>query len=277
MIAGRLEAGRFAFGANWAAFVASLTPAQEAAAQKSLQALVGEPALAGLSFLDVGSGSGLSSLSAFRLGASRVCSFDYDPKSVRCTEWIRATRAPSAVHWSVQQGSVLDPAFLESLGAFDVVYSWGVLHHTGQMWRAIDEASQRVRPGGRFIVAIYNDQGLQSHVWWLIKRIYVAAPAVVQFLIAVSVASLFEIGRFFTWTLKCQFYWPPAYWSNYRNLRGMSVWRDVIDWVGGFPFEVATPESLRKFLAARGFTEITFIEVGGKLGCNQFVFRRGYR
>ncbi len=50
--------------------------------------------LAGNSFLDVGSGSGLFSLAAMRLGADRVHSFDYDPQSVGCTKELKRRFPP---------------------------------------------------------------------------------------------------------------------------------------------------------------------------------------
>src|SRR5467141_2182790 len=148
---------RFAFGENWARFLALLDDQRIRDAEESLRSKLGVQSLAGRSFLDVGSGSGLFSLAARRLGA-RVHSFDYDPQSVACTRLLRDRFFPGDADWKINQGSVLYAGYLATLGRFDVVYSWGVLHHTGAMWAALKNVTTLVAPGGLLYLAIYNDQ-----------------------------------------------------------------------------------------------------------------------
>ena len=166
---------RFAFGKNWRSFLDQLDDARIAEAERSLQWLLGCERLDGCTFLDVGSGSGLSSLAAWRLGA-RVCSFDYDSQSVECTKMLRERFFSGVGNWTVEQGSILDPAFLDGLGQFDIVYSWGVLHHTGSMHEAVARASRLVTPGGTFVFALYRKTRLCGF-WTLEKRWYSRASA----------------------------------------------------------------------------------------------------
>jgi len=127
---------RFRFGENWKHFLGSLNETRIAEAEKSLKEMLQAEKLSGKSFLDVGSGSGLFSLAAKRLGA-RVHSFDYDPESVACTMELRRRYFDEDSDWTIEEGSVLDANYIDALGKFDIVYSWGVLHHTGQMWQAL--------------------------------------------------------------------------------------------------------------------------------------------
>src|SRR5262245_31437102 len=148
---------RYGFGANWKHFVeASLNEARIANAVQSLRDLLALESLAGQTFVDVGCGSGLFSLAACRLDAARVISFDFDADSVATSRWVRGREGLPEARWTIGQGSVLDPAFMAGIPAAGILYSWGVLHHTGRMWDAIDAAAAKVAPGGRFAISIYN-------------------------------------------------------------------------------------------------------------------------
>ena len=264
---------RFEFGANWARFLRVLDGERIAEAEASLRAMLGRDHLDGLSFLDVGSGSGLFSLAAARLGAARVHSFDYDPDSVGCTQELRRRYAPGGVAWRVERGSALDAGYLRSLGRFDVVYSWGVLHHTGDMWSALANAAEAVAEGGRLFISIYNDQGRRSRLWRAVKRTYNELPPRARVPYAVAVMAPREALAAAAVTARGR---PLDYvrtWTGYRA-RGMSRWHDLVDWVGGSPFEVARPEQVFDFVRARGFALERLKTCGGGLGCNQFVFAR---
>ncbi|MBV8162256.1 MAG: class I SAM-dependent methyltransferase [Acidimicrobiia bacterium] len=262
---------RFQFGENWRAFLLVLDDDRIRAAEASLRSLLGVERLEGKRFLDAGSGSGLFSLAAYRLGAT-VHSFDYDPQSVACTAELRRRFDGSDENrWVVEQASILDRRRLAAMGVFDVVYSWGVVHHTGAMWGAVGNLVDRVAPGGLLALSIYNDQGRKSRLWAAIKRRYVGASPIVQRTMVVLVAGALE-GREAVGEL-ARGRSPTSRWRHYRENRGMSLWHDLVDWVGGWPFEVASPAEVRMFCEQRGVRLVDQRTTGGH-GCNEYVFRR---
>ena len=261
---------RFKFGQNWTQFFAVLDDTRISRAEESLKQMLEVESLADRSFLDIGSGSGLFSLAARRLGA-RVHSFDYDPQSVACTNGLRQRYFPDDESWTIEEGSVLDEKYLRSLGTFDVVYSWGVLHHTGRMWQALENVQLPVAAGGKLFIAIYNDTGTQSARWRWIKQTYNKLPEVLRIPFVLVVMAPTEAKSILRSLLTMR---PGDYirsWTRYDPNRGMNRWRDMIDWVGGYPYEVAKPEEIFDFFRARGFT-LTKLKCGGVgLGCNEFV------
>lgn len=265
---------RYGFGANWQSFVANaLNDRRVANAVTSLRALLGADTLAGRRVLDIGCGSGLFSLAACLLQSTDVQSFDLDPDSVATAEGLRAAHGIPETVWRIGRGSVLDEAFIGALEPADVVYSWGVLHHTGQMWRAIDLAASRVRPGGLFALAIYNKVQRvpdRSSMWWRIKRKYVSGGPLVRFGMESAYVANHVVTRLVTFR------------DPFRSLldrggdgrRGMEFMHDVRDWLGGFPYEFATAgEVFRHVHETSGFTLIGLNTVEGN-ACNEFVFRR---
>jgi SAM-dependent methyltransferase len=264
------DGARFAFGANWQRFLASVDEDRIRQATASLAAMLPHSDLTGIRFLDIGSGSGLSSLAARRLGA-RVHSFDSDPACVGCACELRRRYEPDERLWTVEQGSVLDRPYLESLGTFDIVYSWGVLHHTGAMWEAMDSVTALVPAGGSLFIALYNDQGRRSSVWRAAKRRYVKGPALLRPVLVVIPFAIFYLPGIVLRTLKGQS--PLRSWRRYGQTRGMSAWHDIVDWAGGYPFEVARPGDVHDFYRIRGFRLERLVTTVG-ISCNEYVFVR---
>jgi 2-polyprenyl-3-methyl-5-hydroxy-6-metoxy-1,4-benzoquinol methylase len=265
-----VEDRRFEFGENWSQFLKVITNVRVRKAEESLKRMLKVSTLRDRTFLDIGSGSGLFSLAARRLGA-RVHSFDYDKRSVACTLELKRRYYTDDKGWTIEEGSALDEQYMRSLGQFDVVYSWGVLHHTGAMWQALENAHVPVAPNGRLFVAIYDDQGRASIYWKHIKRLYVRLPKGLKFLILgpafLRLWGPTTIRDFLTGK-------PFQTWRSRVQSRGMSPWRDVVDWVGGYPFEVAKPEEVFEFYRDRGFRLVT-LKTGAGRGCNEFVFEKG--
>ena len=205
---------------------------------------------------------------------AKVHSFDFDPQSLACTAELKRRYFPEDLNWHVEPGDILNTEYLKNLGKFDVVYSWGVLHHTNDMWNALHNASEMVEEEGALFISIYNDQGMQSKRWLRIKKLYNALPLGLRWLVWLpmliklwwrnSIRDLLVDRKFF------------STWRNYAYVeaRGMSAFRDVIDWVGGLPFEVAKPEEIFDFYYKRKFQLVKIKTCGGGLGCNEFVFKK---
>ncbi len=250
---------KFSFGKNWMNFSTLLDENRIEAARDSLTSLLGD--LNGKSFLDIGCGSGLFAIAAAQLGANPVAGIDIDPLSVQ-------TSIDNANRWGVsdktgfQQMSVLNLAELQKLGTFDIVYSWGVLHHTGKMYEAIRNAAALVKPDGQFMIAIYNKHAT-SPVWKRIKWFYNHIPVWGQRLMVYLFIPVIYMAKLLV-TRK----------NPLATRRGMDFFYDIIDWLGGYPYEYASPDEIKGFVEALGFRQTNFIPAKVPTGCNEFVFLR---
>ena len=263
---------KFAFGKNWKNFSRGLSDEKIAMADENLSRLLAGDGLQGKSFLDIGSGSGLHALAAIRHGAAKIVAFDVDPHSVETTRSVIARYAPGHPA-QIEQNNILDapPA---NHPVYDVVYSWGVLHHTGDMWRAVKNAADFVAPGGRFIIALYK-KSPSCGFWRVEKSIYSRLPALLQFPVTALYCALYLMA------LALSGKNPVKYVREYADFRGMDFWHDAIDWLGGYPYESASPAEVEAFFAGQGFTlEHAFNTAPPRavglfgIGCAEYIFRK---
>ncbi|HTY22723.1 MAG TPA: class I SAM-dependent methyltransferase [Desulfomonilaceae bacterium] len=265
----------FSFGKNWQKFLKGFDEERVKIAERSLTEFLNLPDLRGKSFLDIGSGSGLFSYAALNLGATRIVSFDVDAFSVQCCRYLHSL-ANNPANWEIYEGSILDKTFLDSLGSFDIVYSWGVLHHTGKMWESIVNSCELVAPHGYYYIALYNKvtsrNGAPSwiHPFWLsVKRLHNAHPALGRYVLepaAMAAYAMLVMARLEN---------PAKHVRNYRSNRGMSWGTDAADWLGGYPYEFATVEEVFKFIKEKfpDFNLINIKTTSGR-GLNWYLFLR---
>jgi 2-polyprenyl-6-hydroxyphenyl methylase/3-demethylubiquinone-9 3-methyltransferase len=268
------QKSHFAFGQNWASYATLVTASQVEKATTSLRRLVGGD-LKGKRFLDIGCGSGLHSLAALRLGATEVVALDIDPDSAATTRQLLTKYAPGA-RWSTQEISVFDlqPG---STGCYDVVYSWGVLHHTGDLHRALRSAATLVAPSGQFVFAVYSRTPL-CWFWKLEKRWYSRATPTAQARARSLYVALFRM--LYPIRHRDSFSeFVANYGANYGQMRGMDFYHDIHDWLGGWPYESISPAETERFMQGlqmrqvRAFVRKRTLGLLGS-GCDEYVYAR---
>jgi len=235
----------FAFGHNWSDYADKILDDQIIEAKNALHRLLGDETLAGKRFLDIGCGSGLHSLAALQLGAAEVVAMDLDPESVNTTERVLRRFAPAGASYRVIQRSVFD-LNIADLGSFDVTYSWGVLHHTGNLYEALARAGAMTAPSGLFVFALYRKTWF-CRFWTIEKRWYAAASAKRQEYARRTYIRLFRIALLLTGRRFA------AYKEDYRSNRGMDFYNDVHDWMGGYPYESISNREVDDLMTSTGF------------------------
>jgi len=250
---------RFTFGENWRRFTEEADEAAADAAVRSVSELLGEVPIEGAEVIDVGCGSGLFSEAFLRLGARLVSAVDVDPECVRLTR--ARTEARDGVEGRCQavEATILDPSLSDRLAPADIVYAWGSLTFTGAMWEALERAGALVRPDGVLVLGLYN-RHWTSPLWRVIKVVYNAVP---KFLQAAMVEGYVAAGRLYN-RLRGRTIEPR---------RGMEMRSDIRDWLGGYPYDYASPEEVRRFAANRGWQVVGFTPCQGMTGVNEFVLR----
>ena len=259
-----LESGsRFAFGKNWKDFLSTVTESELNKAATDIKTWLNTNDLTGKRVIDIGSGSGIHSYVFYSMGANELVSFDYDDDSVEATKKVwENSGSPS--NWKVMQGSILDREFVKSLGVFDIVYSWGVLHHTGEMWKAIENAISLITPGGIFWISIYQ-KGPGYTKALKLKKKYNKSSVFGKKIMIYSRIGRMMAGRILRGR-------NPFKW-NQRTTRGMNVYNDLVDWLGGLPYEVASTEEITKFCTTKGL-ELKEILARPEGACSIYLFSK---
>ena len=253
---------RFLFGKNWQSYAKSaLTQERVDHARVAFRNLLGDIPLENQSFLDIGFGQGLSLSLASEAGA-KVLGVDIDSDNLEALN-VTYKKVGLAEKPNIMIQSILDTAGLEKpelKEGFNIVHSWGVLHHTGDMALAVKNATSLVKEKGYFVLAIYN-RHWSSLSWKMIKWFYCFSP---QLLKNIMITIFYPIIYFAKWCVTGR--------NPKDKMRGMDFFYDVIDWVGGYPYEYASVEEMKKMVEAHGFKCIKSIRANVPTGCNEFVF-----
>lgn len=260
---------RFSFGRNWKKYSKLITKERLAKAELHLKDRFQVQNFQG-KFLDIGCGSGVFTVSALNLGAE-VKGFDFDMKSVETSRKVLTQFSGGNTRWEIGQGDILTSKHNEDISNSDFIYSWGVLHHTGNMNLAIENIATNAKLGSKWVIAIYNDLGNESKMWTKLKKLYVDYPPLRPFLLAYSYYRFWAKQQI---RLAIHLRNPFDGWKNYAiDSRGMSAWYDLIDWAGGYPFEVASVDWIKNKIEPFGWRLEKLWRNEG-IGNNEFLFIR---
>jgi len=253
----------FSFGKNWQSYLTRISESQIKDSIQDIIEWVKKENIVGKKILDIGSGSGIHSLAFYKLGVKEVVSFDLDSASVEATRslWIK-TGKPSC--WKIFKGSILDKEFLENLDQYDMVYSWGVLHHTGKIWEAIKNAAILVKDSGFFLISIYvKGPNYIKHLQ--LKKKYNNSSFIGKKLMEIAMI----LERMYN---RIKHHQNPLKWNEQKK-RGMDTYHDIVDWLGGLPYEVASTSEVISFCKKLGFNLIRLKEAT-EGGCNVYLFQK---
>jgi len=261
----------FAFGKNWDLYSRQINSSHIESSKKDLISLIQLESLEGMRVLDIGSGSGVHSLSLMLLGCKDLIALDYDANYVSTTNRVLSGKSFKG-NFQVMQADILKHIPGIDGHTFDLVYSWGVLHHTGDMMKGIDRSISYVKPGGLIALALYRKTPFCTF-WRIEKFIYSKSPEIFQVISQKVYEFFFGLGiKIKTGqTLR-------DYRLSYFQKRGMDFSRDVHDWLGGYPYESIDPDVLIQYMEQRGFTVLNSNiskKQSGILGsgCDEFLFK----
>jgi 2-polyprenyl-6-hydroxyphenyl methylase/3-demethylubiquinone-9 3-methyltransferase len=252
----------FSFGENWKDYLKTVSSHEINEAVRDIKEWLGENTVGGRSVIDIGSGSGIHSLAFHLLGAARVHSMDLDPNSIEATSTLWE-KFEKPANWSIEHASVLDEDLMGRLGKFDIVYAWGVLHHTGQMWKALNNAVLLLKPGGYMWISLYT-KGPRYPIDLDRKRRYNDAS---------NFGKRMMINRVIIYKMlrRAKRFKNPFGWNG-KGSRGMNVYHDIVDWLGGLPYEVASIEEVTSFAHQHGLAVERVLPIG-EGGCSIYLLK----
>ena len=226
-------------------------------------------------FIDIGCGSGLFSLAAIKLNASKVLSFDFDLNSVNTTNKLLSLKGVDKEKANSLQHDIRNEIILsnylnaeQSKKIQKFIYCAGVVHHTGNVYLSMDNVSKLANnKNDEIFISIYNKIPVLTFLWWLEKKIYINV-------------GIWRRLALFIWLFAWSSYWILKLQNPIKNIqrygdndRGMSFLTDAKDWLGGYPYEPLYKEDVIAFFKKRNFELINFNR-GGNWGLNDYLFKK---
>jgi SAM-dependent methyltransferase len=262
---------KFDFGSNWNSFFKKVNEQNIQKSIDSILELCPKEIVAGKSVIDIGCGSGINSIAFERIGARTVSAVDVDKGCLDTTNEM-ILRFTNAQKFQVFHCDILETEKLPN-SKFDLVYSWGVLHHTGNMNLAIMNSIKLVNQSGYLFIALYRKTAFCDY-WRFAKRTYVKSPIVLQ-----KLYFLLAVMSFIPYDCIRGKVMPSTLIKSYSSSRGMNYFTDIRDWLGGYPYESIKSHDLETLIESQGFKLIKsnakpyHFGLRGS-GCDEFLFKR---
>jgi SAM-dependent methyltransferase len=124
-----------------------------------------------LSILEVGVGMGADHLEWAHASPGRLCGVDLSPRAIQFT---RDRLGLAGLTSSLHVGSAEALPFRDE--SFDLVWSWGVIHHTVHPGLAVEEIRRVLKPGGCARAMIYHRNGILFRLLWLRHALLAGRP-----------------------------------------------------------------------------------------------------
>jgi 2-polyprenyl-6-hydroxyphenyl methylase/3-demethylubiquinone-9 3-methyltransferase len=109
-----------------------------------------------------------------------------------------------------------------------------------------------------------------SRMWWQVKQTYNLAPWPIKRAMECGYGAVFLLKDAMSMRN------PLRTVKEYSNDsgRGMDFWHDVRDWLGGFPYEYATPAAVFNYVHDKFNLQLEYLSTSSGVGCNEFTFRK---
>jgi 2-polyprenyl-3-methyl-5-hydroxy-6-metoxy-1,4-benzoquinol methylase len=202
----------------------------------------------GRRILEIGCGMGCMAMNWAQRGAV-VSAIDLNPTSIAQTKRRFSLLGLDA---DVRQADAEALPFDDA--SFDYVYSWGVLHHTPDTAKTIEEVRRVLKPGGRTGVMLYHRNSILYRITVQFQEGWLHRES--RFLSPVQLASRYadgsrQEGNPHTWPVTRKE--ARALFGNFPNVDIAVLGTDIPDILGTWRpgLGAAVPESMLRALARR--------------------------
>jgi len=231
------------------------TPAYDSCCEH-VELFFSDAEIEGKRILDAGCGMGVFSVVFGKKGAARVIGIDLSEEGVR-----RAQRAASHFNLSnveFREGNILRLPYPD--GSFDIVWSWGTLHHTAEPLKALEELIRVLKNGGTLFVTLYRSTKLSFLHEGIRKTLRLAHRRMWPLLAKLIALALFPATLFLKRRKKAR---------AGENLSDL-----VLDWYFNPVRHYYRPGEIRQLLEQEGLIIEKFLPASGRFNStSNFIFK----